>query len=156
MKKLTFLAFACIFLVSCGASTPYDSFRKENKEAIAFSLSASNFLASFFVDKEDMKELKQVVGGISKYRILVGNEENAAELDADFKRFVKRKGYESLFYINDKGETINLYFYKKRNKVRELIFKVGGSDDFVIISAEGNIKFKDIDRLVNRAVVDAH
>ena len=32
MKKVLIIAVVATFFASCGASTPYDSFRKENKE----------------------------------------------------------------------------------------------------------------------------
>ncbi|EIJ39020.1 DUF4252 domain-containing protein [Galbibacter orientalis] len=153
MKKVLIIAVVATFFASCGASTPYDSFRKENKEDIAFSLSASNFLVNMFVDDDDFKELNQVVSGISRYRVLVGAEVGTENLERKFNKFVSQKGYESLMFVNSDGARVGLYYFEKRNKIKEVIMKVKDDKDFVIISAEGNIKIKDIDGLMNKAIV---
>ncbi|MFI2742708.1 DUF4252 domain-containing protein [Zhouia sp. PK063] len=153
MKKLFLLFITGLLLISCGVKTPYDSFRKEHKEDIAFSLGASNFLANMFMNKEDVRELKQVVDGISKYRVLVAKEESSAYLNNEFKKLVHH-GYEQLFYVNDKGNTVNLYFFKRGGKIKELIVKVKDNNDFVILSAEGNIKIKDLHGLINRVAAN--
>ncbi|MCM5661483.1 DUF4252 domain-containing protein [Galbibacter mesophilus] len=154
MNKILSLLAVAIIMVSCGASTPYDSFRKENKDDIAFSLSASNFLVNMFVDDEDLKELNEVVSGISKYRVLVGQEVSSSSLETQFNNFVSKKGYESLMYVNSDGARVGLYYFERRGKIREILMKVKDDEDFVVLSAEGNIKIKDLDKLMSKAVVE--
>ncbi|MDG3581032.1 DUF4252 domain-containing protein [Galbibacter pacificus] len=154
MRKIAILAAVSFLIVSCGASTPYDSFRKENKKDIAFSLSASNFLVKMFVDDEDFREINKVVSGIHKYRVLISEEESSQYLENEFDDFVQRKGYESLMYVNSDGSKVGLFYYQKRNKIKEVLLKVKDDEDFVVLSAEGNIKIKDLDRLVNNAVAE--
>ncbi|QLE01798.1 DUF4252 domain-containing protein [Galbibacter sp. BG1] len=154
MKNVLTILSAAFLLVSCGASTPYDAFRKENKKDIAFSLSASNFLVNMFVDEEDLKELNEVVGGISRYRVLVGEKVSAEYLESEFNTFIAKRGYESLMYVNSDGSRVGLYYFEKRGRVREVIMKVKDDEDFVILSAEGNIKIKDLDKLMSKAVVE--
>jgi Domain of unknown function (DUF4252) len=140
MKKLI-LVFFPLLLISCGVKTPYDTFRKEHRKDIDISLGASSFLAHLFMDNEDIKEYKEIVDGISKYRVLISHK-NTDRLNQHFKDFVAEKGYKELFYVKDDEATITLYLYKHRNKIREVIFKVNNTNDFVMVSAEGNLKIK--------------
>ncbi|MEL4307974.1 DUF4252 domain-containing protein [Joostella sp. CR20] len=149
MKSVLLLFAVAVLCVSCGASTPYSTFRKENKDQIAITLSASNFLVSMFVDKDDLSELKEVVSGIHRYRILVGDEAFSNELESKFSKFVGKKGYESLMYVNSDGSKVSLYYYERKNKIKEVLMRVKDDEDFVVLSAEGNIKIKDMEGLVN-------
>ncbi|SFU49502.1 protein of unknown function [Pustulibacterium marinum] len=153
MKKLFLFFGIAIILSSCASHTPYDTFREENEEEITFSINASNFLVNMFVDKSDLQEFKSVVSGIKKYRVLVGSD-YAEELNHRFDDLVNTKGYERLFYVKKNGENVQLYLYKRHNKIKEVICKIKGDENFVVLSAQGNIKVKDVDKLMNEFLAE--
>lgn len=153
MKKLVLFFGIAVLLSSCASRTPYDTFREENEEEITFSINASNFLVNMFVDREELQEFKSVVSGIKKYHVLVASE-YAEELNQRFDKLVNTKGYERLFYVKNNGENVQLYLYKKAGKIKEVICKVKGDENFVVLSAQGNIKVKDMDKLVNELLAE--
>lgn len=153
MRKLFLVVIIGVLLGSCASRTPYDTFREENKEEITFSINASSFLVNMFVDREELQEFKSVVSGIKKYRVLVGSD-YAEELNKSFDNLVNTKGYERLFYVKNNGENVQLYLYKRGGKIKEVICKVKGDENFVVLSAQGNIKVKDMDTLVNELLAE--
>lgn len=142
MKKLSLIALLVV-LCSCGVSTPYDTFKEDNKDAITFSVSTSAFLAHMFIDEDDVHEIKSVVHGVKRYKVLVADDK-AELLEAKFKELAKSGAYEKLFYLNEQGNNVTLYMYKKKDKIREILLKVKEGNDFVLVSVRGNLKIKDV------------
>lgn len=155
MKKSIGILFVLtlVLVTGCSVSTPYATFRKDNKEEITFTIGASSFLTNLFIAEDDIDELKSVVKGIKRYRILV-SEDNAAVLDARFKKLVNSNSYEELVHIKENGESVQLFLYRKRNKIKEILCKVKDDDDFVVLSVEGNLKVKDVSNLIDMALSD--
>ncbi|ETN94999.1 protein of unknown function [Zhouia amylolytica] len=152
MRKLIFVFVVLIVFASCGVKTPYDTFREENQDDVVFSLGASRFLTHLFMDKDDLDEYKQIVDGVSKYRVMVFDR-RAKGLNKRFDDFVSKKGYEQLFYLKDDGTLVNLYLYNRFGKTKEVIFRVHDGDDLVVISAEGkDIKIGNIQKELNKVV----
>ncbi|GLB49088.1 DUF4252 domain-containing protein [Neptunitalea lumnitzerae] len=152
MKKIFILLVSLVALASCGTKTPYDTFREENKEEITFSLNASSTLANLFVNEDDIAGLKNVVSGIKNYRIMV-SDNNGGALEKRFKELVNSKKYEELFRVSNNGDDVRLYFYKKGNKIKEIICKVNSKENLVVLSAQGNLKIKDLNKLVEEMTV---
>ncbi|GLB51155.1 hypothetical protein NBRC110019_01940 [Neptunitalea chrysea] len=151
MKKVLLLMVSLFVLVACGTKTPYQTFRNENKEAIDFSLNVSSFIGDSIVEKAYVNDLKRVVSGIRKYRVVVAKS-NTSELNIRFKKLVNSKTYEQLAGFSNNGGSVELYFYKKGGKIKEAVCKIKNNDNFVVLSAEGNLKIKDLGKLVEEII----
>lgn len=146
MKKIVIASLIVLF-VSCGVKTPYDSFRKENKENITFSFSGSSFLINSFIRDKEFKKLTKDIEGIQKYRIVI-SETASSRFENKFDAFIKRDGLEEMVHISSEGSTIKMYSYSEKNKLKELIFKIYDGENLIVLSAEGkNIKINNAEQL---------
>lgn len=154
MKKVIIAGvFVAMVLTGCSVQSPYAEFREDNSEEITFTLSASSFLTHLFIDKDDVQEIKSIVKGIKRYRILV-SEDNADVLEKRFKQLVNSGSYDELLHVKENGESVQLFLYRKGNKIKEILCKVKDNDDFVVLSVEGNLKIKDLNNLLDVALND--
>lgn len=146
MKKLICLSFI-ILLSSCASNTPYSTFRKDNKEDIAFSIGLSSFLVNSFISDKDFKDLTKHVSGIRKYRVLV-SKENSTYFKKNFTIFLKNNDLDEIFHITNKNDKVHVYSYQKGGKLKEIIFKIEDEKEIVVLSVEGNLKINDIQDLI--------
>lgn len=146
MKKIVFASLIVVF-VSCGVKTPYDSFRKENKENITFSFSGSSFLINSFIGDKEFKKLTKDIVGIQKYRIVI-LETAPSRFENKFDAFIKRDGFEEMLRISNEGSNITMFAYSEKGKLKELFFKIDDGENLIVLSAEGNnIKINNADQL---------
>ena len=146
MKKVI-LVVAVLFLVSCGVKTPYDTFRKVNKDNTELSFGVPNFMLRNVVFDEDVKEITKKMVGIKKWRLLV-SKEAVSDFDPTFTTFVHQNKYEELLKVSRENNTIHVYTYAQAGKTKEALLKVYNGNHLVIISAEGkDLKFENLDLL---------
>jgi hypothetical protein len=144
MKNLIVLSLACL-LVSCGAKTPYEAFRKENKKDVALSFGASRFVMNTFVRNKEFRNFTQQ-SGIKKYHILVAKE-NPKLLKSNFVGFLKDNNFEEIFHTNTSDGKIYIYSCEKGDKLKEAIVKIEDGSQMVLLSVQGDLKVNDFEKL---------
>ncbi len=134
-----------LLLVSCGTVTPYEAFRKENKQDVALSFGASRFVLNRFIrDKEFRKFTKQ--SGVKKYHILVAKE-NPKFLKSNFAGFLVKNKYEEIFHTNTSDGKIYIYSCEKGDKLKEVIVKLEEDSQIIFLSFQGDLKINDFEKL---------
>lgn len=145
MKNLIVLSFACL-LVSCGAKSPYEAFRKENKKDVSMSFSASRFVVNALVSDKEFRNFSQQ-SGIKKYHMLVAKE-NSELLKSNFVGFLKNNNFEEIFHTNTSDGKIYIYSCEKGQKLKEVIMKIEGGSQMVLLNVQGDLKVNDFEKLI--------
>lgn len=126
-------AFFCLFLISINAQeAKFKSFYKANKNRTAFSLNLSSSFAGSFFDGEDDNEIKNLLKKSSDFKLMVFDK-NRSDVAKDFKRFSRRNKLKTLIRAKDKGGKAEILFIEKNNLVREIIVKVTGNEDKLVL-----------------------
>ncbi|TRX38766.1 DUF4252 domain-containing protein [Flavobacterium sp. ZT3R18] len=144
MKNLIVLSLVCL-LVSCGAKTPYEAFRKENKKDVALSFGASRFVVNALIRDKEFRNFTQQ-SGVKKYHILVAKE-NPEFLKSNFGGFLKNNNFEEVFHSNTSDGKIYIYSCEKGDKLKEVIVKIEGGSQMVLLSVQGDLKINDFEKL---------
>lgn len=144
MKNLIVLSFACL-LVSCGVKTPYEAFRKENKEDVEMSFGASRFVVNALVRNKEFKSFTQQ-SGIKKYHMLVAKE-NPKFLKSNFVGFLKDNNFEEIFHANTSDGKVYIYSSEKGDKLKEVILKIEDGSQMVLLNLRGDLKISNFEKL---------
>jgi hypothetical protein len=144
MKNLIVLSLVCL-LVSCGAKTPYEAFRKENKKDVALSFGASRFVVNALVRDKEFRNFTQQ-SGVKKYHMLVAKE-NSELLKSNFVGFLKSNNFEEIFHTNTSDGKIYIYSCEKGDRLKEVILKVEDGSQMVLLNLRGDLKINDFEKL---------
>jgi hypothetical protein len=144
MKNLIVLSLVCL-LVSCGAKTPYEAFRKENKKDVVLSFGASRFVVNALVRDKEFRNFTQQ-SGVKKYHMLVAKE-NSGLLKTNFVGFLKDNNFEEVLHSNTSDGKIYIYSCEKGDKLKEVIVKIEGGSQMVLLSVQGDLKINNFEKL---------
>ncbi len=103
-------------------------------------------LAAKFADDPDAKK---VAKHISKLRVLTMEDGNLVTKE-DYKsliRSIRKDQFEDLIMVREGTTKINLYIKEKKDKITNALLIVNDVDEFVMISLEGKLRFKDLQEL---------
>ena len=152
MKNIFFALVTSFLLTSCASSSNFNSFYKENRSNADFSISTSAFFVNIFLPKEELKEYKDLFKKVKRYKVMVSSNESN-NIDRDFNRFVKRKKYTSIFKVNDKGQKIDFYFLMDQSNIKEIVVRVKGDDEFILVGLKTNILEQDLYKFLDKSNV---
>ncbi len=157
MKKLL-LIFALIlpaFILQAQNSALDKLFDKYSGADGFTTVYISKAMFEMFADLDttpkDRDEMQQTIGKLSGIRILA--VEDPAKLPAGFNLYnevmnaTKNFKYEELMVVKDEESNVKFLIQKKGVKISELLLIVGGKDNNVAISIQGDIDLKSISKL---------
>ncbi len=157
MKKLL-LIFALImpaFILQAQNSALDKLFEKYSGADGFTTVYISKAMFEMFADLDttpkDRDEMQQTIGKLSGIRILA--VEDPEKIPAGFNLYnevmnaTKNFKYEELMVVKDEGSNVKFLIQKKGVKISELLLIVGGKDNNVAISIQGDIDLKSISKL---------
>ncbi len=100
-------------------------------------------LAANFAEEE---EAKDVLKRISKLRILTMNDGNLVT-PGEYKKFVrdvKKHDFEELFTVREGSQHVEFLIREDKKSISNLLMLISDKDEFVLVSLEGNLRFKDL------------
>jgi len=148
MKRNFFILVAILTLSSCASNTSFNSFYKENRSVSEFSINSPAFLVKMFLDKDDLQEFKPLFKKVKHFKVLIF-ENDEKLVDKKFRRFVKKRNYETLFKVTDEGTNVQLYVSNKKDRIKEVVLKVKEGKSYYLIGLKTNITEKDFDKMLN-------
>ncbi|MFH1319539.1 MAG: DUF4252 domain-containing protein [Bacteroidota bacterium] len=156
MKKIAvhLILILVPFLIQA-QTTPMDAlFDKYSGEEGYTSVYISKYMFELFakiVDEEEDKEFKEVVGGLNSIKILATDEKAGAKQNKEFYKEILNSlseiDYKELMIVKDGAEEVKFLIHEKDGKISGLVMVVGGEDESVLISMDGNIDLKNISKL---------
>ena len=146
MKNLIVISLVLV-LVSCGANTPYETFRKENKDEISLSFGVSSFVVNSLVWDKDFRDFRKQISGIKKYKVLV-SKSNATFIKSNFDAFLKQNNYEEILYTAKGDEKVRIFSFEKGEQLKEVLVEIENDSQVVLVKVQGNLKINDFQKLV--------
>jgi hypothetical protein len=146
MKNLIVISLVLV-LVSCGVSTPYETFRKENKEEISISFGVSSFVVNSLVWDKDFRDFRKQISGIKKYSVLV-SKSNSTFIKTNFDIFLKHNNYEEIVYTAKGNEKIRIFSFEKGEQLKEVLVEIENDSQVVLVKVQGNLKINYFQELV--------
>jgi hypothetical protein len=146
MKNLIVISLVLV-LVSCGVNTPYETFRKENKEEISISFGVSSFVVNSLVWDKDFRDFRKQISGIKKYSVLV-SKSNSTFVKNNFDTFLKHNNYEEIVYTAKGNEKIRIFSFEKGEQLKEVLVEIENDSQVVLVKVQGNLKINDFQKLV--------
>ena len=152
MKNLFFALAAIVLFSSCASNTSFHSFYKENKNASEFSISSPAFLVKMFIEKDDLQEFKPLFNKVKHFKVLVF-ESDKKQVDKRFRKFVKKRKYDTLFRVTDNGTIVQLYVSNKKDNIKEVVLRVKEGTSYYLLGLKTNIKQRDLDKILNNVAL---
>lgn len=146
MKNLIVISLVLV-LVSCGVNTPYETFRKENKEEISMSFGVSSFVVNSLVWDKDFRDFRKQISGIKKYSVLV-SKSNSTFIKTNFDIFLKHNNYEEIVYTAKGNEKIRIFSFEKGEQLKEVLVEIENDSQVVLVKVQGNLKINYFQELV--------
>ena len=120
-------------------SSGFKQFYYGNKKDADFALGVPKWIAMPFVAQEDKKEIKKLLQGMKKAKLMV-KEDNS--LIKKFDVHAQNNEYESFFYTKDDGDTIEIFLRKDGEDLREIVLAINSDSDAVVIAALGKVNYQ--------------
>ena len=148
MKNIFIVVVITLLFSSCASNTSFHSFYKENKTASEFSISSPAFLVKMFIEKDDLQEFKPLFNKVKHFKVLVF-ESDKKQVDRRFKKFVRKRKYDTLFKVTDDGTIVQLYVSNKKDNIKEVVLRVKEGTSYYLLGLKTNIKEQDFDKILN-------
>jgi hypothetical protein len=145
MKNLIVLSIVLV-LFSCGTKTPYETFKKENKDEVAISFGASAFVINALIRDKEFREFTKQVSGIKKYQVLV-SKSNTVFLKSNFEVFLKKNNFEEIVYSTKGNEKIRIFSFEKREQLKEVLVEIENGSEMVLVKVQGDLKINNFEKL---------
>lgn len=145
MKNLIVLSIVLV-LFSCGTKTPYETFKKENKDEVAISFGASAFVINALIRDKEFREFTKQISGIKKYQVLV-SKSNTVFLKSNFEVFLKKNNFEEIVYSTKGNEKIRIFSFEKREQLKEVLVEIENGSEMVLVKVQGDLKINNFEKL---------
>ncbi len=101
------------------------------------------------VSQED--DMERLISNLNCIKILVTDDDPATpapvNLYQEIMKVLPSSSYKEVMVVKEKDQDIKFYAKEEKNKVVELLLVLGGKDESVLISIQGDIDMKNISKL---------
>jgi len=102
-------------------------------------------------EQKGEEEMNQIISRLSGIKILVTDDDPATpapvNLYNEIMKAIPSSPYKEIMAIKEKNQDIKFFVRENGPKVAELLMVIGGSDENVLISIQGDIDMKNISKL---------
>lgn len=96
-------------------------------------------------------DMEQLISKLNCIKILVTDDDPATpapvNLYQEIMKVLPSSSYKEVMVVKEKDQDIKFYAKEEKNKVVELLLVLGGKDESVLISIQGDIDMKNISKL---------
>jgi len=96
-------------------------------------------------------DMEQLISNLNCIKILVTDDDPATtapvNLYQEIMKVIPSSAYKEVMVVKEKDQDIKFYAKEEKNKVVELLLVLGGKDESVLISIQGDIDMKNISKL---------
>ena len=108
----------------------------------------------FRTNETDIKtgeDMEQIMSKLNCIKILVTDDDPATStpvsLYQEIMKVLPSSSYKEIMVVKEKDQDVKFYVKEEKNRVAELLLVVGGKDESVLISIQGDIDMKNISKL---------
>jgi hypothetical protein len=135
MKKIIVISIVFL-LVSCGTTTPYETFREANKEEVALSFGVSSLVVNSLVCNKDFKKIREQISGIKKYHVLI-SKPNPTFIKSNFDVFLVQNNFQELFYTTKGQDKIRIFSLENGEELKEVLVEIENESEIVLVKIQG-------------------
>jgi len=103
------------------------------------------------VDAETQDDMHEVISKLNCIKILVTDDDPSTpapvNLQQEIMKVLPSSPYKEIMVVKEKDQNVNFYVREEKNKVVDLLLVIGGNEDNVLISIQGDIDMKNISKL---------
>jgi hypothetical protein len=164
MKKILFFSAFIIAACSLDAQSIMDKlFDKYSGTEGYTSVYISKYMFDMFrsenvANKTDEENMNQVISKLTGIKILVTDDDPATpapvNLYNEIMKIIPSSPYKEIMVVKEKDQNIKFYVRENGNRVAELLMVIGGNDENVLISIQGDIDMKNISKLAKGMNID--
>lgn len=161
----TLALFTGLLMVSLGAMSQSiidKMFDKYSGTEGYTSVYISKYMFDMFrnnnADAKTQEDLGQIMSKLNCIKILATDDDPSTPVPVNLYQEVMKvlppSTYKEIMVIKDKDQDVKFYAREVKGKVAELLMIVGGKDQNVLISIQGDIDMKNISKLANSLNVE--
>jgi hypothetical protein len=102
-------------------------------------------------DVKSGEDMEQIISKLNCIKILVTDDDPATptpvNIYQEIMKVLPSSPYKEIMVVKEKDQDVKFYVKEEKNKVAELLLVVGGKDENVLISIQGDIDMKNISKL---------
>ncbi|HLO57597.1 MAG TPA: DUF4252 domain-containing protein [Bacteroidales bacterium] len=110
------------------------------------------------LDAKNQEDLNHVISKLTGIKILVTDDDPATptpvNLYQEIMKVLPSSPYKEVMVVREKDQNIKFFVKENGNKVAELLMVIGGNDESVLISIQGDIDMKNISKLAKSMNVE--
>jgi len=158
MKTLTLAAG--MLLISLGAMSQsamdklFDKYSgKEGYTSVYISKYMFDMFRDQSADAKTQEDVGQIISKLNCIKILATDDDPSTptpvSLYQEIMKVLPPAAYKEIMVIKDNNQDVKFYAREVKGKVAELLMVVGGKDENVLISIQGEIDMKNISKLAS-------
>jgi len=156
MKTITLLAGLLSLTMGIRAQSIIDKLYDKYSGTEGYtSVYISKYMFDMFRTNEtDVKtgeDMEQIMSKLNCIKILVTDDDPATptpvSLYQEIMKVLPSSSYKEIMVVKEKDQDVKFYVKEEKNRVAELLLVVGGKDESVLISIQGDIDMKNISKL---------
>jgi hypothetical protein len=105
-------------------------------------------------DEDNVKseaDMEQIISKLNCIKILVTDDDPATltpvNLYQEIMKVLPSSPYKEIMVVKEKDQDVKFYAKEEKSKVVELLLVIGGKDESVLMSIQGDIDLKNISKL---------
>ena len=157
MKALILIGGFLTMSIGLNAQSIMDKlFDKYSGQSGYTSVYISKYMFDMFrsdenIDQAGEEDLNKVISKLNGIKILVTDDDPATptpvNLYNEIMKVIPSSPYKEIMVVKEKDQDIKFYVKENGNRVAELLMVIGGQDESVLISIQGDIDMKNISKL---------
>ena len=156
MKTIAFLLGILALSLGANAQSIIDNlYDKYSAQEGYTSIYISKYMFEMFKNNEQniqmQDEMEQVISNLDCIKILTKDDDPSTStpvsLYNEIMKVIPSSSYKEIMVVKEKGQNVNMYVKEDKDKVAELLMVIGGDDQDVLISIQGNIDMNSISKI---------
>jgi len=158
MKSISFIAGLLILTAGLNAQSIMDKLYDKYSGVEGYtSVYISKYMFDMFrnndTDAKTGEDMEQLISKLNCIKILVTDDDPATptpvNLYQEIMKVIPSSPYKEIMVVKEKDQDITFYAKEDKGKVVELLLVIGGKEESVLISIQGDIDMKNISKLAS-------
>ena len=158
MKSITFIAGLLILTAGLQAQSIMDKLYDKYSGVEGYtSVYISKYMFDMFrnneTDAKTGEDMEQLLSKLNCIKILVTDDDpetpTPVNLYQEIMKVIPSSPYKEIMVVKEKDQDIKFYAKEDKGKVIELLLVIGGKEESVLISIQGDIDMKNISKLAS-------
>lgn len=156
MKTIALILGFIAFSLGMNAQSIIDKYYDKYSGADGFtSVYISKYMFEMFAENQenlDMEdEIEEIISQLDGIKILLTDDDATTKAPINLYNEVMKQlpssSYKEIMVVKEGDQNVNMYVKEDKGKVVELLMVIGGGDENILMSIQGNIDMKNISKL---------